>query len=74
MNLNFKEATVKSLHYDNHERLSSHLQTFMDAYNFARRLKSFKGLTPYEFICKIYQNEPHSFKTNPYQKCTGLHD
>ena len=25
---------------------------FVAAYNFARRLKTLKGLTPYEFICK----------------------
>lgn len=27
------------------------LTAFIDAYNFARRLKTLKGLTPYEFIC-----------------------
>jgi len=73
MNRTIKEATVKSFHYDNHEQLRSHLQAFMDAYNLARRLKTLKGLTPHEFICKIYQNQPKLFKQNPYQKYTGLY-
>jgi len=55
MNLNLKEATVKSFHYDNHEQLKTHFQTFMDAYNFTHRLRILKGLTPHEFICKTYQ-------------------
>jgi len=73
MNRTIKEATVKSFHYDNHEQLKMHLQAFMDAYNFARRLKTLKGLTPHEFICKIYQNQPSLFKENPHQKYTGLY-
>ncbi len=35
------------------DQLRSHLNDFLDAYNYARRLKTFKGLTPYETICKI---------------------
>ena len=29
---------------------TAHLQNFVDAYNFARRLKTLRGLTPYEFV------------------------
>jgi len=29
----------------------------MAAYNFARRLKTLSGLTPYEYICKIWTSE-----------------
>ncbi|MDR1560903.1 MAG: IS481 family transposase, partial [Holosporaceae bacterium] len=31
-------------------QLREHLQTFIHAYNFAKRLKTLKGLTPYKFI------------------------
>ena len=51
MNRTIKEATVKRYHYDSHYQLRQHLQDFIDAYNFARRLKTLKGLTPYEYIC-----------------------
>jgi hypothetical protein len=42
------------------------------AYNFAKRLKTLKGLTPYEYICKIWTNEPDRFKVNPLQHNMGL--
>jgi transposase-like protein len=40
-------------HYDSHQQFKSHLADFVSAYNFGRRLKTLKGLTPYEYICKI---------------------
>jgi len=53
MNRTLKEATVKRYHYGTHDQLREHLQTFIMAYNFAKRLKTLHGLTPYEYICKI---------------------
>ena len=52
MNRTIKDATVKRYHYDSHDQLRAHLALFADAYNHARRLKTLRGLTPYEFICK----------------------
>ncbi|PXW52503.1 integrase-like protein [Chelatococcus asaccharovorans] len=43
VNRTIKEATVKRYHYDSHDQLERHLQEFVSAYNFGRRLKS---LTP----------------------------
>ena len=48
MNRTIKDATVKRFHYDNHDQLRTHLADFIAAYNFARRLKTLGGLTPYE--------------------------
>src|SRR3984885_9141237 len=45
---------------------------FVDAYNFARRLKTLRGLTPYEFICKAWTSQPQTFKLNPLQQTPGL--
>ncbi|MGB8601165.1 MAG: IS481 family transposase [Rhizomicrobium sp.] len=72
MNRTIKEATVKRYHYDNHQQLQSHLTDFINAYNFARRLKMLKGLTPYEYICKIWTNEQKRFILNPTHKMPGL--
>lgn len=47
-----KDATVKRYHYDTHDQLRQHLTDAVAAYNFGRRLKTLKGLTPYEAICK----------------------
>jgi hypothetical protein len=46
MNRTIKEATVKLCYYQSHDHLKQHLHTFLTAYNFAKRLKTLKGLTP----------------------------
>lgn len=53
MNRTLKEATVKRYYYRSHHELKKHLHTFLMAYNFAKRLKTRKGLTAYEYTCKI---------------------
>jgi transposase InsO family protein len=50
MNRTLKEATVRRYYYESHDQLRAHLQLFLDAYNHARRLKTLRGLTPYEFV------------------------
>ena len=72
MNQTIKDATVKRYHYDGHDRLRSHLADFLDACNFARRLKILGGLTPYEHICKIQTSEPDQFSLNPIHQMPGL--
>ena len=74
MNRTIKEATVKRYHYDRHEELESHLDDFIKAYNYGRRLKTLKGLTPYEYICKVWTSEPKRFKLNPLQQMPGLNN
>jgi transposase InsO family protein len=48
MNRTIKQATVKRHHYDRHAELANHLAGFINADNYARRLKTLNGLTPYE--------------------------
>ena len=72
MNRTIKEATVKRFHYDSHAQFRRHLGDFVAASNFARRLKTLKGLTPYEFICKTWTKEPERFRLNPIHQMPGL--
>lgn len=72
MNRTIKEATVKRYHYDRHDQLEAHLADFITAYNYARRLKTLKGLTPYEYICKCWTSQPERFRLNPLQQMPGL--
>lgn len=72
MNRTIKDATVKRYHYHSHDQLRCHLADFLDAYNFARRLKTLSGLTPYEYICKIWTSEPDRFNLNPIHQMPGL--
>ncbi len=52
MNRTLKDATVNRFHCETHDQLRGHLADFIGAYNFGRRLKTLKGLTPCEAICK----------------------
>ena len=72
MNRTIKDATVKRFHYASHDQLRQHLADFVAAYNFSRRLKTLKGLTPYEFICKQWTSEPERFRLNPLHQMPGL--
>jgi transposase InsO family protein len=72
MNRTIKGATVKKYYYQSHHELKQHLQTFLMAYNFAKRLKALKGLTVYEYICKIWTKEPERFRVNPFHHKVGL--
>jgi transposase InsO family protein len=72
MNRTLKEATVRRYHYDSHGQLQEHLATFLAAYNFAKRLKTLRGLTPYEYICKCWTENPDQFRLDPIQHTPGL--
>lgn len=72
MNRTLKEATVSKYHYHTHQQFKDHIYNFLNAYNFAKRLKALKGLTPYEYIIKSWQNEPERFRINPFHHTLGL--
>ncbi len=65
-------ATYKRYYYETHGQLRSHIGDFVTAYNFAKRLKTLKGLTPDELICKLWTKEPQRFKLNPLHQMPGL--
>ena len=71
MNRTIKDATVKRFYYESHDQLRQHLADFVSAYNFARRLKTLRGLTPYEAICKAWTDEPSRFILNPHHQIPG---
>ncbi len=72
MNRTIKEATVRTYHYLSHDHLREHLAAFLNAYNFAKRLKTLTGLTPYQFILSCWQKEPKRFISNPHRLSLGL--
>ncbi len=72
MNRTLKDATVRSYHYQTHDKLRAHLAAFVGAYNFAKRLKALAGLTPFEAICKAWTREPQRFRLSPDHLTSGL--
>jgi transposase InsO family protein len=71
MNRTLREATVKRYHYGSHSQLREHLQSFVNAYNYARRLKTLKGITPYEYVIQCWTNDPKFFKFDPTHHTPG---
>jgi hypothetical protein len=72
MNRTIEDGTDKRYYYESHDQLRQHLADFVTAYNFARRLKTLKGLAPYVFICKTWLKEPKRLNFDPVHQMTGL--
>jgi hypothetical protein len=64
MNRNLKERWSR-YYYETYDQLQTHLSDFVIAYNFTHWLKTLKGLTPYEYICKLWKKEPQRFILDP---------
>ena len=73
MNRTLKEATVNRYYYQTHQQLREHLDAFVAAYDFAKRLKTLHGLTPYEFIVKAWRETPQLFHFDPTHHNMGLY-
>ncbi len=71
MNRTIKEATVRTFHYASADELKRRLDAFLLAYNHARRLKTLKGKTPYDFICHQWTIEPECFRLDPHHHSPG---
>jgi hypothetical protein len=71
VNRTIKEATVRCYRDNSHDQLGQHLTDFVSAYNFGPRLKTLRGLTPYEYICKAWTDEPSSFIHDPHLQSPG---
>lgn len=71
MNRTIKDATVKRYDYADHDELGRHLQLIVEANNYGRRLKTLRGLTPYEFICQTWTKRPERFRLDPSYDMPG---
>jgi hypothetical protein len=72
MNRTLKEATVRRYHYETHAQLREHLEAFLNAYNFAKRLKTQRGLNLNEHICKAGADQPRRLRYGPTHLTSGL--
>ena len=53
MNRTIKDETVKRYFYQTHDELRTHLRDFVDAYSFARRLKTLRGSPPMSYLQSV---------------------
>src|ERR1044072_8842088 len=65
-------ATACTCSPASHRQLEDHRAAFLNAYKFAKRLKTLRGLTSYEAICKAGADEPDRFKYDPTHLTPGL--
>lgn len=72
MNRTLKEATVRRYYYSSYDQLREHIAAFVNAYNYAKRLKTLKGHTPHEYIVNCWTTEPKRFNVNPNHHSAGL--
>ena len=72
MNRTLKQATVRRDHYATHDALRAHLKLFVEAYNYGRRLKALRALTPYEAVGQSWTKQPDRFTINPPNHTPGL--
>jgi hypothetical protein len=82
MNRTLKDTTVRRTvrryQYETHQHLEEPLHAFLMAYIlqmayiFAKRLKTLRGLTPYDFVCASWQKEPDRFRLDPRHHTLGL--
>jgi transposase InsO family protein len=72
MNRTIKEATVKKYHYDSESQFKQHLYDFLNVYNFAKKLKSLKFKSPWDFIVDYYKKNATIFTNNPHNYSMGL--
>ena len=73
MNRTIKVAIVKEYCYKSLDILNMHLQRFMDAYNYAERLNTLKGLTVFDYLNKCRLIEPNLFKNDPQHTIPVTH-
>jgi len=61
------DAGAKVPYHQTRRQAEDSMLRYHRTYNFGKRLKALKGLTPYESICKVWEQNRKLFWTNPYR-------
>ena len=63
-NKTIKNATTKKYFYTTFAEFETHLALFLQAYNFGKRLRSLKYLTPFQKLFDYYKNDKKLFNVD----------
>ena len=63
-NKTIKNATTKKYFYTTFAQFETHLVLFLKAYNFGKRLRSLKYLTPFQKLVDYYKNDKKLFNVD----------
>jgi hypothetical protein len=66
-----KKLPSGSYHHNSHHQFGECLKLSFDAHSFAKRLKTLRGLTPYEAICKAWAEGSNRFTSDPIHLTSG---
>jgi transposase-like protein len=72
MNRSIKDATIRIYYYKTKEEVMSHINDYLQAYNFGKKLKSLQYKTPYEYIMDQWEKDPKIFRIKPDPYLLGL--
>jgi transposase-like protein len=72
-NRTIKEKTVKCFYYTSFDKLSEHLDQYVQIHNFATKLKALKFKSPYDFLIERLKNKPHLFINKLSYHSLGLY-
>ncbi|AMJ67758.1 DDE-type integrase/transposase/recombinase [Hymenobacter sp. PAMC 26628] len=76
-NRTWKEATVRQYQYQYQcqttAQLNEHLQAFLLAYNYGKRLERLRGKPPHELVCQQWRLTPTIFMRDPTHLMLGLY-
>lgn len=61
-----------SVTFTSEAHLRQLVEHFVHAYNFRRKLKTLRGKTPYEFLCRAWAEHPERFRRDPHHELVGL--
>ena len=71
MNKTIKQTTVDKYYYKDYDSLQKHLKLFLNAYNYAKHLRSLKGNSPFEELCLFYHKHKVLYNFYPIHKSSG---
>ena len=71
-NKKIKAYTTKKYYYETVKQLKDHMMAFLLAYNYQKKLKALKYISPYDKLLQIFETNEQLFKVNLNHKIAGL--
>jgi len=71
-NKKIKAYTTKKYYYETVKQLKEHVMAFLLSYNYQKKLKALKYISPYDKLLQIFKTNEQLFNCNPSHKIAGL--
>ena len=71
-NKKIKAYTTKKYYYETVKQFKEHVMAFLLAYNYQKKLKALKYISPYDKLLQLFDTNEQLFNVNPHHKSLGL--